>query len=47
VAPGEEVSDEEFKERLSELNEELETLNARARALEGTIFRSVAEILED
>lgn len=46
VAPGEEVSDEDFKEQLEEQNEELETLNAQARALEKTIARNVAEILE-
>ncbi len=45
VAPGEEVSDEDFKERLEILNEELETLNAQARELEGTIARNVAGIL--
>ena len=37
VAPGEEVSDEDFKEQLETLNEELETLNAQARELEQTI----------
>ena len=47
VAPGEAVSDEDFKEQLEELNEELETLNAQARELEETIARNVAEILED
>ncbi len=46
VAPGEEVSDEDFKEQLETLNEELEMLNAQARDLEGTIARNVAEILE-
>jgi type I restriction enzyme M protein len=46
VAPGEEVSDEDFKEHLEELNEALETLNAQARDLEQTIARNVAEILE-
>lgn len=46
VAPGEEVSDEDFKEKLETLNEELETLNAQARELEGTIAKNVAEILE-
>jgi type I restriction enzyme M protein len=45
VAPGEQVSDEEFKERLERLNEELETLNAQARDLEQTIARNVAQIL--
>jgi type I restriction enzyme M protein len=46
VAPGEAVSDEDFKEQLETLNEELETLNAQARNLEQTIARNVAEILE-
>jgi type I restriction enzyme M protein len=46
VAPGEEVSDEDFKEQLEALNEELETLNAQARELEATIAKNVAEILE-
>jgi type I restriction enzyme M protein len=46
VAPGEEVSDEDFKEQLQALNEELETLNAQARMLEQTIAANVAGILE-
>jgi type I restriction enzyme M protein len=46
VAAGEEVSDEDFKEQLEELNEELERLNADARKLEKTIAANVAEILE-
>lgn len=46
VAAGEAVSDEDFKEQLEELNEELETLNAAARKLEKTIANNVAEILE-
>ena len=46
VAPGEEVSDEDFKEKLEKLNEELEALNAQARALEATIARNVVELLE-
>lgn len=46
VAPGETVSDEDFKEKLEALNEELETLNAAARDLEATIAKNVAEILE-
>jgi type I restriction enzyme M protein len=46
VAPGEAMSDEDFKEQLEELNEELETLNAQARELEETIAQNVAEILE-
>lgn len=46
VAPGEAVSDEDFKEQLEALNEELETLNAQARELEQTIAANVASILE-
>lgn len=46
VEPGEEVSDEDFKEQLEALNEELEKLNAQARDLEQTIARNVAEIQE-
>ena len=46
VAPGEAVSDEDFKEQLETLNEELETLNAAARDLEATIAKNVAEILD-
>jgi type I restriction enzyme M protein len=46
VAPGEAVSDEDFKEQLETLNEELETLNAQARNLEQVIAHNVAEILE-
>jgi type I restriction enzyme M protein len=46
VAAGETVSDEDFKEQLQALNEELETLNAAARDLEQTIAANVAEILE-
>ena len=46
VAPGEAVSDEDFKTQLETLNEELETLNAQARDLEQAIARHVAEILE-
>jgi type I restriction enzyme M protein len=46
VAPGESVSDEDFKEQLEELNEELEKLNAQARQLEATIAQNVAELLE-
>jgi type I restriction enzyme M protein len=47
VAPGEEVSDEDFKEQLETFSEELETLNAQARELEKTIARNVVEILEN
>ncbi|MCX5988279.1 MAG: class I SAM-dependent DNA methyltransferase [Chloroflexi bacterium] len=46
VAPGEAVSDEDFKAQLEALNEELETLNAQARTLEQTIAANVAGILE-
>jgi type I restriction enzyme M protein len=46
VAPGEDVSDEDFKAQLEALNEELETLNAQARELEQTIAGNVAAILE-
>jgi type I restriction enzyme M protein len=46
VAPGEDVSDEDFKEQLETLNEELEALNAQAREIEQTIARNVTEILE-
>ena len=46
VAPGEAVSDEDFKEQLETLNAELEGLKTQARDLEHTITRNVAEILE-
>ena len=46
VAPGEDVSDEDFKEQLEALNEELVSLNAQARELEQMIAANVAEILE-
>ena len=46
VAAGEQVSDEDFKERLEELNEELERLNAEAHNLEKTIAKNVADLLE-
>jgi len=46
VAPGENVSDEDFKEQFETLNEELESLNAQARELEPTIAANVAVILE-
>ena len=46
VAAGEAVSDEDFKEQLETLNEELEILNAAARELETTIAGNVVEILE-
>ncbi len=46
VAPGEKMSDEDFKTRLEALNEELELLNAQARKLEATIALNVSELLE-
>jgi type I restriction enzyme M protein len=46
VAPGEKVSDEDFREQFEALSEELEALNAQARELEETIARNVAKILE-
>jgi type I restriction enzyme M protein len=45
VAPGEAVSDEDFKEQLEILNGELEALNAEARDLAKIIASNVAEIL--
>jgi type I restriction enzyme M protein len=45
VAPGEDVSDEDFKAQLQSLNEELETLNAQARTLEQTIANSFIELV--
>jgi type I restriction enzyme M protein len=45
VAPGEDVSDEDFKEQFEALNEELEVMNAQARELELTIAANVAGIL--
>jgi len=45
VAAGKAVNNEDFKEELEMLNEELETLNAQARDLEQTIAANVAEIL--
>jgi type I restriction enzyme M protein len=46
VAAGVEVSDEDFKEQLETLTEELETLNAEARDLEQTVARHAAQIVE-
>lgn len=46
VVPGKDVSDEDFKEQLETLNEELELLNAQARELEQTIAANVAMLLE-
>jgi len=41
-----EEEDFDFAERLEELNEELEVLNAEARELEGRIAENVAKLLE-
>jgi type I restriction enzyme M protein len=46
VAAGEDLSDEDFKEQLEKLQQELEGLNAQARKLEATIAANVAGILE-
>ena len=46
VAAGEDLSDEDSKEQLEKLQEELEGLNAQARKLEATIAANVAGILE-
>jgi len=46
VAPGEDLSDEDFKQKFEELNEELEILNSEARELEATISQNVAELLD-
>lgn len=45
-APGEEINDEDFKVQLEALNKDLETPNAQTRAMEATIVKSVAEVLE-
>jgi type I restriction enzyme M protein len=46
VLAGEVTSNEDFKEQLEALNEELETLNIAARKLEKNIGSNVADILE-
>jgi type I restriction enzyme M protein len=46
TAKGEEASNEDFKKQLSTLNQELEALNAKSRALEEVIAVNVAEILK-
>ena len=43
--PGDVVSDEDFKEQLESLTEELEVLNAQAHELELTIAANAAGIL--
>ena len=45
VAPGEEVSDEDFKAQLETLNEELESLNLQALELQTRIAQNVASLL--
>lgn len=45
VAPEEEISEEEFRERFMSLNEEFERLTAEARKLEKTIAKNVREVL--
>ena len=45
VAPGREVSDQDFNAQLEALDEELEVLNAQAHDLEQTIAANVAQIL--
>jgi type I restriction enzyme M protein len=46
VAPGEDVSDQDFAAQLEVFNEDLETLNAEARELEKTIAKNVADLLD-
>jgi type I restriction enzyme M protein len=46
VAPDEEESDEDFKEKLEVLNEELEKLTGQAHDFESIIAKNVVEILE-
>ncbi|WP_242396232.1 class I SAM-dependent DNA methyltransferase [Anaeromyxobacter oryzisoli] len=45
VAPGDNVSDEDFKEQFAALNEQLERLTVEARQAERTIAKNAAEIL--
>lgn len=45
VAPAEEAADEDFRETLETMSEELEALNAQARVLEKAIASNVVEIL--
>jgi type I restriction enzyme M protein len=45
IAPGGDLSDEDFTEQFEALNEELEALNAESRELEKTIAANVVEIL--
>jgi type I restriction enzyme M protein len=45
VAPGEQPDDEDFRERLEALQEELEELNAEAARLQAVIAENVAKVL--
>lgn len=45
VAPGEEISDEDFREQFGALNEEFERLTAEARKLEKLIAKNAEEVL--
>ena len=46
VAPGQDVCDEEFREKFESLHEELERLNAQANELKAVIAASAAKLLE-
>jgi type I restriction enzyme M protein len=46
VAPGQVVSDHDFKQEFEALNEELESLSAQSHELEQSIARNAVEILE-
>ncbi|MGI5862732.1 MAG: type I restriction-modification system subunit M [Myxococcales bacterium] len=46
VAPGQEVSDEDFKAQFAALNEEFEALTAEARRLERLVSKNAGEILQ-
>ena len=45
VAPGEDLSNKDFNEKLKVLNMELETLNNETRELEKNIAKNVSRIL--
>jgi type I restriction enzyme M protein len=46
VVPGETVTNDDFKEQIKTLNEELTALNTKAHDLEETIARNLSEIIE-
>ena len=46
VAPGDAVSDDDFRTQFESLNKEFETLTVQARELEAAIAKNAAEILE-